>query len=98
MRMPEGVRIEHPSSLGRGEHIRAAGALLVLLYHQVHRLLRDWQDADGIVGLRLTHHQFSLDSLRLFRGGNGSVLHVRICPEEGQQAPAGCPEQPGNRI
>ena len=37
------------------------------------------------MGLGLAHHQFSLGAGHLLRDGDGSVLHVQIRPEEGQQ-------------
>ena len=83
--MPEGVRIKHPARLGRREHVGIPRMLLVLLHQQIHRLLRDRQDTDGIVGLGLAHHQFSLGAGHLLRDGDGSILHVQVCPEEGQQ-------------
>ena len=33
MGVPEGIRVEHPASLGRREHIRIPRMFLVLLYH-----------------------------------------------------------------
>ena len=39
MGVPEGIRVEHPASLGRWEHIRISRMLLVFRYHQVYRLL-----------------------------------------------------------
>ena len=42
VRVPERIWIEHGSRLGRREHIRIAGMLLVLIYHQSHCLLRNW--------------------------------------------------------
>lgn len=41
--------------------------------------------SDGIVGLGLAHHQFSLGAGHLLRDGDGSVLHVQVRPEKGQQ-------------
>ena len=83
--MPERVRIEHPSRFGRREHVGISRVLLVLIHQQVHCLLRDRQDADGIVGLGLTHHQFSLGAGHLLCDGDSLVLHIQIRPEEGQQ-------------
>ena len=83
--VPEGVRIEHAPCLGRREHVGISRVLLVLLHQQLHRLLRDRQDTDGIVGLGLAHHQFSLGTGHLFRDGDGSILHVQVRPEESQQ-------------
>ena len=37
--MSEGVRIEHPSRLGRWEHVGISRVLLVFLHQQVYRLL-----------------------------------------------------------
>ena len=37
--MPEGVRIEHASCLGRREHVGISRVLFVLLHQQLHRLL-----------------------------------------------------------
>ena len=83
--VPEGVRIEHPSRFGRREHVGISRVLLVFLHQQVHCLLRDRQDADGIVGFGLAHYQFSLGAGHLLCDRDGSVLHVQVCPEEGQQ-------------
>ena len=85
MGVPEGIRIEHSSRLGRREHVGISQVLLVLLHQQLHRLLRDWQDADGIMGLGLAHHQFSFGAGHLLRNGDGSVLHVQIRPKKDQQ-------------
>ena len=37
------------------------------------------------MGLGLAHHQFSLGASHLLRDGDGSLLHVQVRPEEGQQ-------------
>lgn len=85
MGVPEGIRIEHSACLGRREHKRIPRMLLVLFHHQVHRLLGDWQDTDGVLGFWQAHHQLSLDAVYLLRDGDGSVLHVQVCPEEGEE-------------
>ena len=58
--VPEGIGVEHPARFWRWEHIRVSGVLLVLLHYRVHRLLRDGQDADGVLRFGLTHHQSPL--------------------------------------
>ena len=81
MGVSERVRIEHSARLGRREHVRIPRMLLVLLHQQVHCLLRDRQDADGIVGFGLAYYQFSLSARHLLRDGDGSVLYVQVRPE-----------------
>ena len=89
MGVPEGVRIVHRARLGRGEHIRVVRVLLVFQDQQIHRLLRDGDDADGVAGLGLAHLELPVDAVHLFRHGDGHIFHVQVSPEEGQQlAPA----------
>lgn len=81
MSMPAGIGVEHPAHLGRWEHIRIfRGASCV---PPACCLLGDGQDAYGVLCLGLAHCQFALDTVHLFRDGDGPVLHVQVCPEEG---------------
>lgn len=67
MSVPEGIRVEHPTRFGGREHIRIPRMLLVFLYHQVHRLLRDGQDTDGVLCFRQAYHQLAFDAVHLLQ-------------------------------
>ena len=56
------VRAPVTAGAGRREQEGAIRVLLMLLHQQGHRLLGQRHLADGVLGFRLRHHQFAVDS------------------------------------
>lgn len=83
-----GLRAVHGSSCWGREQIWIIWMQTVFLYQQIHSLLRDQKRPDGMLGLGLTHHQFSIQSAVRFRHRDASVLWGQIAPEQGQQLAA----------
>ena len=57
----------------------------MFLYQQLHRPLRDSQLADGVGRLGLADHQLTVDAVHLLADGDGHVLHVQVCPQQGEE-------------
>ena len=80
-----GVWVVHPSSLGRGEQVRVAGVLFVLLDQEVHRLLWDGDFPDGRLRLGAGDLELMVYDGCLFGHRDRFALHIQVAPEEGDQ-------------
>ena len=95
MGVAEGVRVEHGAGLGRHKQVGTVGVLAVLLHQQLHRPLRDGQLTDGVWRLGLADHQFTVDAVYLLADGDGHVLHIQVCPQQGKEL---APAQTGGQL
>ena len=82
------VRAPVTAGAGRWEQDGVVRVLFVLPHQDVHRLLGQRHPADGVLGLRLGHHQLPVDAGDLLAHREDAVLYVQVIPQQRQQLPA----------
>lgn len=82
------VRAPVAAGAGRWEQDGVVRVLFMLPHQDIHRLLGQRHPADGVLGLRLGHHQLTVDAGDLLAHREDAVLHVQVIPQQRQQLPS----------